>query len=948
MKTILTKPSPLGFLVLTTTLFFSFIMGCANEADKRFETAEDLYLKSVNYRKAGETDKGMQEFKHALNKYKIILALFPDQSSTIESTLYQIWDENYKLHEYEIASLVLEELVKNFPNGSWSGGAIFTMYNTALKNIEDKNYEDALPIYQELFKYFPKSDLVDRAGVWYKFGESNYQLKNYQAAREALKEFLKRFPGYSVARSNKARLWIAHTYRLERKYNQAYIKFDMLLSTEFDSYPQLQEEAMYYAAFNLKQLADDLKQPKQQLDLYDEALGRYAEFLTRFPNSKYVSDAYFDRGLIYVFNKKDYVVAHSNFDRALKTTDNPDRKAEIQLQIGYTYKDQDDSKNALIAYNQLLKEYEGSPQGATAGYMIAQIHQESEKFDKVVEAHESIIRNYNKDQKITPISITWDDGRPGNNINLIALSHFIIGDASLKNKDYEKAFLSNVKILKEPKSEDRDLRTDPSAPNAMHNAMKALNELWKQKEIGSEVQLILGDLLGIPPEKSSKIDIEEVLERFAGKYISSLRERNIHLSDDAKLKNTILSADAQFEFAKLFLETKRYDKAAIEFAKLQDYQMIPALMLDLIKLKSKYYEGICYSELSRTKDVKKDYAKDAEKAYRETITLFNAIFQPLIDIPNIDVPNIDKKVLDYCIQTAQYYVGNSYFATNQFEKAISEFEKFLMQANPESKLAKETRAKIKEAHQKLKDKTKEIGKSDASKNPDSSAKFKNKGQLTDQEIAEIAAGSTVFLAIERSGMDGSGSGFFVEPDQIATNYHVIKGGLRGTARLVGVDREYAIIGYTAIDADRDLAILKVRAFGVDPLVFGNSEKIYRGETVYAVGNPLGVFVNVVSDGKISSIQWTESILKLGSGEKTRVGNKNSANTPYKLLMMTAPISRGNSGGPVLNGKGEVIGVSVLTVRGKKNEAQNLNFAVPINYLKALLKRVGHPKPLSDL
>ncbi len=63
----------------------------------------------------------------------------------------------------------------------------------------------------------------------------------------------------------------------------------------------------------------------------------------------------------------------------------------------------------------------------------------------------------------------------------------------------------------------------------------------------------------------------------------------------------------------------------------------------------------------------------------------------------------------------------------------------------------------------------------------------------------------------------------------------------------------------------------------------------------------------------------------------------------KLIQMTAPLSLGNSGGPVLNRKGEVIGVSVFTIR----DGQNLNFAIPSNYLKTLLTKVGPVKPLSQ-
>ena len=102
-------------------------------------------------------------------------------------------------------------------------------------------------------------------------------------------------------------------------------------------------------------------------------------------------------------------------------------------------------------------------------------------------------------------------------------------------------------------------------------------------------------------------------------------------------------------------------------------------------------------------------------------------------------------------------------------------------------------------------------------------------------------------------------------------------------------------------------------------------------------------VNVFSDGQISSIQWVESIRAFFNGSRL-VRDVQQNDTRHKLIMMTAPISNGNSGGPVLNGGGKVIGVSV----GYKGGGQNLNYAIPVNYLKALLKRTGPPKPLSDL
>lgn len=193
---------------------------------------------------------------------------------------------------------------------------------------------------------------------------------------------------------------------------------------------------------------------------------------------------------------------------------------------------------------------------------------------------------------------------------------------------------------------------------------------------------------------------------------------------------------------------------------------------------------------------------------------------------------------------------------------------------------------------------------------------------TAQEIAKKAFGSTVLLVMEdANGQPLSlGSGFLVRDGEIASNLHVVEGAARGYAKLVGQKTKYDIEGITAIDPQRDLVVLKISALGLPVLSLGNSDAVQVGEPVYAVGNPQGL-EGTFSQGIVSSIR--------------EVGTD-------KLLQITAPISPGSSGGPVLNGKGEVIGVSVATFRG----GQNLNFAIPSSYLTALLPKGGPAKPLA--
>ena len=194
---------------------------------------------------------------------------------------------------------------------------------------------------------------------------------------------------------------------------------------------------------------------------------------------------------------------------------------------------------------------------------------------------------------------------------------------------------------------------------------------------------------------------------------------------------------------------------------------------------------------------------------------------------------------------------------------------------------------------------------------------------TAPQIAEKALAATVYLEMQDSnGLPlGFGSGFFVGDNLIATNYHVIEGAARGTAKLVGQFSTYTIEGVTATDQTNDLALLKVTMSGIKPLPLGNSSDVKIGETVYVAGNPRGL-EGTFSNGIISSRR-----------------------DPYttERLQMTAPISPGSSGGPVLNSKGEVIGVSFMTLVG----GQNLNFAIPSRYLTELLTESKPAKPLAE-
>ena len=189
--------------------------------------------------------------------------------------------------------------------------------------------------------------------------------------------------------------------------------------------------------------------------------------------------------------------------------------------------------------------------------------------------------------------------------------------------------------------------------------------------------------------------------------------------------------------------------------------------------------------------------------------------------------------------------------------------------------------------------------------------------LTAPEIAEIALASTVALRIRKT--DGTwlqpSSGFIVGDGQIATAHHVIADMATGiSTRVVGEPTTQPIESIIVVDEVHDLAIIKASGIAAPPLSLGDSDTVQVGDTVYVTGNPDG-YLGTFSTGVISAIRPGDLFVA------------------EKIFQITAPISSGSSGGPVLNNKGEVIGI----VNGDDINGQNLNFAIPVNFLKALLR-----------
>jgi len=198
--------------------------------------------------------------------------------------------------------------------------------------------------------------------------------------------------------------------------------------------------------------------------------------------------------------------------------------------------------------------------------------------------------------------------------------------------------------------------------------------------------------------------------------------------------------------------------------------------------------------------------------------------------------------------------------------------------------------------------------------------------LTPKQITKLAKPAIVRVLVFGEGdkPERIGSGFIVSAaGHVATNLHVftdLKRGVFTDVRIGFLDgRTLPVKFVVAIDAGRDLAVLSVEAKDLPTLELGDSDQAAAGDPVVAIGHPVGQFYTV-SDGLISSWRMLE-----GADGK-----------PTKVLQISAPISVGSSGGPLFNEYGRVIGVNTAIAR----EGQNLNFAIPSNYLRPLIESGG--------
>ena len=206
-----------------------------------------------------------------------------------------------------------------------------------------------------------------------------------------------------------------------------------------------------------------------------------------------------------------------------------------------------------------------------------------------------------------------------------------------------------------------------------------------------------------------------------------------------------------------------------------------------------------------------------------------------------------------------------------------------------------------------------------------------KNPMTDAELYATNVNSVVSINVsattnyfgQQVETAASGTGFFITEDgYILTNHHVVSGASSVSVTLYnGESYDAKVIGS---DEDYDIAVLKIDVTGATPVVLGDSSKLAIGESVAAVGNPLGELTFSMSEGIVSCVNRAINV----------------DGTPFNMIQVDCSINPGNSGGPLFNSYGEVVGIVSAKYSSYSNTTvEGIGFAIPINDVVSLVKDI---------
>lgn len=200
--------------------------------------------------------------------------------------------------------------------------------------------------------------------------------------------------------------------------------------------------------------------------------------------------------------------------------------------------------------------------------------------------------------------------------------------------------------------------------------------------------------------------------------------------------------------------------------------------------------------------------------------------------------------------------------------------------------------------------------------------------------SDTQSGSGLFGFAQPESQQAAGTGIIIANDVVVTNRHVVPAGTTSVSVTLSDGTELknvSVIGRTSDSDSLDVAFLKIndtKGHKLTPAAIGDSSTVQVGDNVVAIGNALGQFQNTVTSGIISG--YGRSVQ---AGDSS--GSSGSAENLDDLFQTDAAINEGNSGGPLANLNGQVIGINTAIA----GNAQNIGFAIPINDVKGLIDQV---------
>ena len=555
----------IGGLALVVALLSPFMMGSSKKVEQLYNSAEDLYGQADYEGAIAKYHEALEESTKRGVKTEVIDKDFPTLANYKIGVCYaRLAEQSGDVNHYDTAIGYIEKVAPTATIPKHQEGLTY-LWGHILYRTEQ--FELAEPKFMQLIENFPNSLFVENA--WYTIGQLNYKLQNYEDSRQAFKSVLDGFPNSDF--KDDAQYFIAQSFLNESNYEQSYQEFDKIATEEYKNYPELQAEAMYKAAFSLNQLGRD-----------DEAIGRYTNFITQFPESQYVTAAYFDQGAIYA-RQKDYDNARVNYELALQNTADRGLQAEIQSAIGLTYFDQGDYENAIVSYNLLLEQYPESEFIAEAKMGIADSHFELANWSEATVAYERVINEHSDRGDYIPYCSFQ-----------IGEAYYKLGTNQRKAGETEASMATLELSLEWYQKTIDNYPQDPVAPHALYGAIWALNDLGRQEE----------------------------LETVAREFIEKNKNDN---------EFDILAAEVQLRFADIKrTEFKQYIEAAQEYAKLWEYRDLPKF--HRVKLMGKFFEGRSYYEAAKPEgyqegdageDFNQEYLQKSVAAYQQAVAMFN-------------------------------------------------------------------------------------------------------------------------------------------------------------------------------------------------------------------------------------------------------------------------------------------------------------------------------------